>query len=70
LAGNIGNAFTSAGISGGQALGAGISQGANALASGIGSGINNAMTLGYMGWGGSNPIFGGRKSSYTGGAAP
>jgi hypothetical protein len=64
LAGNIGNAFTSAGISGGQALGAGISQGANALASGIGSGINNAMTLGYMGWGGSNPIFGGRKSSY------
>lgn len=70
LAGNIGNAFTSAGISGGQALGAGYAQGANALASGIGSGINNLMTLGYMGFGGSNPIFGGRKSGYTGGAAP
>jgi len=70
LSGNIGNAFTSAGISGGQALGQGYAQGANALASGIGSGINNAITLGYMGFGGSNPIFGGRKSGYTGGAAP
>jgi hypothetical protein len=55
-----GNALLSGAVSAGNAT----MQGANALASGIGSGINNAMTLGYMGWGGANPIFGGRSSSY------
>lgn len=63
LAGQTANAFANAGNAAGNYLFQGNMQGANALASGIGSGINNAMTLGYMGWGGSNPIFG-RKSGY------
>lgn len=68
LATNTGNAFVNAGISGGNALGAGYAKGAENLASGIGSGINNAMTMAYMGFGGANPIFGNRagKSSYPG----
>lgn len=63
LAGNIGNAFTSAGISGGQALGQGYAQGANALASGIGSATQNAMDLAFN-W--NRLLGGGGKSGYTG----
>lgn len=56
------NALMNGAVASGQATMAG----ANALASGIGSGINNMLTGAYMGFGGSNPIFGGRKSSYSG----
>jgi hypothetical protein len=54
----VGNAFTSAGIAGGAARGAGEANSANAWASGIGSGFNNALTAAYLGG-----AFG--KSSYT-----
>lgn len=69
LAGTNSSLATSGGnalLSGAQSAGQATMAGANALASGIGSGINNAMSAAYLGWGGSNPIFG-RKSGYGGG---
>jgi len=65
LTANTANAFANAGIAGGRALGAAEANSANAWASGIGSAYNNALTGAYMGG-----LFGGRKSGYTGGAAP
>jgi hypothetical protein len=44
----VGNAFTSAGIAGGQARGAAAANSANAWASGIGAATNNLMTAGYL----------------------
>jgi hypothetical protein len=67
LVNSAGNYLTSAGQYAGNAY----MSGANALASGIGSGINNAMTLGWMGFNPTSGWFrGGGKSGYTGGAAP
>jgi hypothetical protein len=45
----VGNAFTNAGIAGGQAQGAGIAGAANAMASGIGAASNNLMMGAYLG---------------------
>jgi hypothetical protein len=66
LANSAGNYLTSAGQYAGNAY----MSGANALASGIGSGINNAMTLGWMGFNPTSGWFrGGGQSGFGMGSA-